>query len=973
MVWRYTTHNNKLLSFEIRYKNRLVKKFAVYSGERLFIVIGNSKEHAHVVVGSSALSGRYLAVIKDEKDRIFVELLNEKGIVLLNGSRLSTGSRQLIKAGDEVILTADGNLRMFVRLPVERSVNTGMGAVAGTGKRQICIGRSKGCDYVIASDFASARHAFLIEEDTGKYILKDNHSLNGTYVNGKLISMPVPVTNTDRITIGDHHFTLSDVLRGSSRTGEKPQANISSKISVALSRKGRVLIGRSSKADYRINDFSVSRKHALITKESGRVFIEDLGSKNGTYVNGRRIKGKVEIGPRDEIRISFEVFRLDGVVKRLDYYSAVRAEGVMKKIQVGGKEFITVLNPLSVSIPSRGFVALMGPSGCGKSTLLKILSGNFQPTSGEVFIHGLNLSEHLDLIKQKVGYVPQDDIVHNQLTVEDALFYAAKLRMSEELSDKEINQRIDEVCNQLKIDGAKRKRKIKDLSGGERKRVSIAVELLNKPSILFLDEPTSPLDPETIDSFLQALKSLTERTGTTIIMVTHKPSDLAYIDRVIFLGAGGYLTYYGSVKGLFEFFGTRNISKIYASLSNESSARQWYYKWMDHKKANARPRVERKMTKEPRQFSYVRQFYWLARRYAHIKWNDRQSLALLILQPLIIPLALVFIYNKLELGILFLMAITSIWFGVSNAAKEIVDELAIFKRERMYNLSVIPYLFSKLAVLGLIAIVQSFLFVSIVYWAYSNDSVSLNHPVKSFGVLFTLTFSATLMGLMLSSMFRNSESVMSIIPIVLIPQIIFAGVITSIDSRGKEILSYLMHGRWGTELLARIQRDDPYSKSFRFGLNDTLLIKINESGKVDSGLVYFGNGFYKQSVAGVMNSNGYNTKAIHRKPEYKTVYQQVPNILRLKDTLLYVGNKKKNDDEIRVYNNRGNYVFAKSIVYEDGMKYVKKDPLKLLGYYENEKLMNFFNGSGKNLGVIFFLDAVFLLITIVKLRQKEKL
>ena len=207
---------------------------------------------------------------------------------------------------------------------------------------------------------------------------------------------------------------------------------------------------------------------------------------------------------------------------------AITAIGIEKTYSNGVKG----LKKMDLSIPSKSLLAIMGPSGCGKSTLLKALNGDTPPTKGKVFLFNLELSTNWQYLKTQIGYVPQDDIVHRQLTVEQCLYYTAKLRL-DNISDRYIDKKIDQVLADLNI-LEKKKNLISNLSGGQRKRVSIAVELMTDPLIMFLDEPTSPLDPQTIEDFLEILKKLSDR-GTTVIMVTHKPEDLDYMDEVIFM------------------------------------------------------------------------------------------------------------------------------------------------------------------------------------------------------------------------------------------------------------------------------------------------------------------------------------------------------------------------------------------------------------------------------------------------------
>ncbi len=536
--------------------------------------------------------------------------------------------------------------------------------------------------------------------------------------------------------------------------------------------------------------------------------MENLRLKNKTYLNGHEIKKKTRFRDSDVITISFySIDLLNGLKDLRKEHSAIEAIGIQKKYpnnKIG-------LQSLSLNIPQATFVALMGPSGCGKSTLLKCLNGDNPATSGEVLIHGLSLEKNFNLIKKKIGYVPQDDIIHKELTVYKTLFYAAKLRLPDDTSDKEINNRIDHVITSLNLDQDKEKDirgiKVGSLSGGQRKRISIAVELLTEPTILFLDEPTSPLDPETIESFLTSLRELTKE-GTTIVMVTHKPEDLNYVDEVIFLGVQGHLTFAGPANLLISKFEVNNIVEVYTKTSDlEQVLKKYYIKPPEFLYQKEKiPEIKREKPD-----SLILQLYWLISRYLKIKINDRENLILLFAQPLIIGGLVSLVFNELSIGVFFMIAISAVWFGVSNAAKEIVGELAVYRRERMYNLNINTYIISKCVVLSMIALLQTIIFISIVYLNFKTNTVEghtdtyLRPFWQSVGFMFYLSFSATLMGLFLSSYFNTTEKVMTVVPIALMPQIMLAGVMTRIDNTLVEILSFTTLGRWGTEGFARIQ------------------------------------------------------------------------------------------------------------------------------------------------------------------------
>ncbi|HSI70851.1 MAG TPA: FHA domain-containing protein [Gillisia sp.] len=698
--------------------------------------------------------------------------------------------------------------------------------------REYVIGRKgHGADIEINDSSASRKHG-IIQKQNGKIYIRDTGSLNGIYINDNKIEPQalVEINNSDNIHITSENFTIysgdNSNIEESNGVASKEKTPIpSSKFKHAIKDKGVLSIGRLSVNDIPIDDPTVSRRHAKITYENNQYFIEDLGSKNKTYLNGNEVRRKTKLEDSDIVTISFYTINLlegfKDLKKQKNSISAITIEKVYPNGKVG-------LQPLSLNIKTSSFIALMGPSGCGKSTLLKCLNGENPATSGEVYIHGLSLNKNFNLIKKKIGYVPQDDIIHKELTVYKTLYYAAKLRLPDDTTDEEINKRIKKVIKDLNLEQDKKKNildiQVGDLSGGQRKRISIAVELLTEPTILFLDEPTSPLDPETIENFLKSLRSLTKE-GTTIIMVTHKPEDLNYVDEVVFLGVQGHLTYKGSSSQLVSSFEVNNIVEVYSRMSNPQEVAHFYKKPATGSNLAPTP-VEMNKDKPD---SFFRQLYWMAVRYFRIKLADKQNLLLLLAQPIIIAGLVCLVFNQFRIGVLFLMTISAIWFGVSNAAKEIVGELNVYKRERMFNLKINAYILSKCIVLSIIALIQTLIFVSIIYLNFKIDPVPAFEDVylKSFLpaviFMFYISFSATLMGLFLSAYFTSTEKVMTVVPITLMPQILLAGVMTKIDSVLVEILSFFTLGRWGTEGFARIQ-DNAYTET---ELNGSILTPIN--------------------------------------------------------------------------------------------------------------------------------------------------
>jgi len=680
----------------------------------------------------------------------------------------------------------------------------------------LIIGRKGHGANIEINDSSVSREHGIIEKRDKKVFIKDMESLNGIYINDKRIepNVWIEITATDAIKIVSEQIGIflgnGKVIEEKKKPIQETNLNTnqnSKDFKQKIIQKGEVNIGRSPTNEIVLNDPTVSRLHAKILFNNDNFWIEDIRSTNKTYLNGHVLKERTRLKDSDVVTISFYSLNLlEGLKDLRKQRNAIEAIAIQKKYpnnKIG-------LQSLSIEIPHSTFAALMGPSGCGKSTLLKCLNGDNPATTGNVSIHGLSLKKNFNLIKKKIGYVPQDDIIHKELSVYKTLYYAAKLRLPDDTSDDETNRRIDKVIKSLNLDQDKEKgirnSKVASLSGGQRKRISIAVELLTEPTILFLDEPTSPLDPETIENFLKSLQDLA-REGTTIVMVTHKPEDLNYVDQVIFLGVQGHLTYKGPAKLLSSHFEVNNIVEVYSKMSNLNEVSKYYQKPQEI----AYQKEDNIDIKRDKPDSLFLQLYWLVIRYLKIKINDKENLVLLLAQPIIIAGLVCLVFNEFQIGVLFLMAISAIWFGISNAAKEIVGELSVYRRERMFNLNINTFILSKWLVLSVIAFIQSLVFVAIIYFNFKTQTVS-DYPdayLQSFWqstfFMFYISFSATLVGLLLSSFFNTTEKVMTVVPITLMPQIMLAGVMTKIDNTLVELLSFVTLGRWGTEGFSRIQ------------------------------------------------------------------------------------------------------------------------------------------------------------------------
>ena len=701
------------------------------------------------------------------------------------------------------------NNKLFKKVAIEKGAHNSW--IVGTGDNaHIKLNNSR----------VSRNHLQIIYQEQGVLHIQDLDSTNGTYLNGIKLKISQSLKHKDKIQLAGVNDILIVVEKPLTSDTLNPQKNIVD----ILKTKKTIFLGRGTNCDIVLNHGTISKVHASITLTPNNGYqIKDLGSTNGTYVNGRKIKTVETIDFKDNIFIGRHQITLEAPSKNLSDELAITAIGIEKTYSNGVKG----LKKMDLSIPSKSIIAIMGPSGCGKSTLLKALNGDTPPTKGKVFLFNLELSENWQYLKTQIGYVPQDDIVHQQLTVEQCLYFTAKLRL-DNLSDQYIDKKIDQVLNDLNI-LEKKKNLISNLSGGQRKRVSIAVELMTDPLIMFLDEPTSPLDPQTVEDFLEIMKKLSER-GTTVLMVTHKPEDLGYMDEVIFMAEGGNIVYQGDTNKYKEYFNVKSVVSVFSQISGKT-AEIWIRKYLNPRVLGSNSGFD--FVKSTSEVSSIEQFSWLSKRYFKIKLNDRLNSSLLLAQAPIIAILICLIYSEINSGVLFMVAISAIWLGAQNAAREIVSEQAIYKRERMFNLKILPYIFSKISVLSFFSIIQSAIFIFILFIRYNNSDITdLNQPFKLFLWMIFLSIASTFLGLLLSSMVRTTERAMTILPLILLPQIMLAGIISKISNGLVEFISYLTLSRWGVEGLHIIQKD--IEGTILKPQDNALLIPKFVPGKVDA-------------------------------------------------------------------------------------------------------------------------------------------
>ncbi|RYE80284.1 MAG: ATP-binding cassette domain-containing protein, partial [Myxococcales bacterium] len=659
-----------------------------------------------------------------------------------------------------------------------------------------------------------------------------------------------------------------------------------------------IRIGRTPDNQIVVEHPQVSSKHAVLIRRGGQLFLQDLRSANGTFVKGRRLAPgetvpvdngeKVMIGPRPLI-IQLEGDNAQVVSPDVqgDWGNRplyeIEAWGLTLEVPDRDNPGVMkrLLNEVSFKALPGDMIALMGPSGAGKTTLLMCLNGYKPPTAGIVRVNGQDLYEIYDALRGSIGYVPQDDIVHPELTVFEAVKYSARFRLPPDYSEEEIDQRVMKTLADLGLDSLAHlqigKPEKKVLSGGQRKRVNIALELVTDPVILFLDEPTSGLAADDTTSLISLLSGVARSTGKTIIMTIHQPAKDEYerFNLALIMGYGGYPIFFGPTKvDSYRFFGSwkekmgkandiDNPRDLFDMIRLRETA---VYDQMRAQNPSV-PRAETRRVavlgwqQEFQQSETFRRMYSGARtvgqgqsqrgipdsggkttgqlrlllsRYLKVKLRDVGGTAIMLLQAPIIGALLALVFGGQDstlpfwcIGALqelkkktgqggsvdtilasmqptkdhaaaaFFLVVSAVWFGTSNAAREIVAERAIYLRERMVNLGLVNYVMSKFLLLSFFCLIQCTVILAIVFFA-----LGFHGGLAAFGLdlafLTTVAVCSVALGLTISTSVESSEAAMALTPIALIPQVVLGGMIVPMTTNSliKGIM-YVIPARWG--------------------------------------------------------------------------------------------------------------------------------------------------------------------------------
>ena len=660
-----------------------------------------------------------------------------------------------------------------------------------------------------------------IEATAAGYVIVERGRRSETYVNGELLVAGErrPLRRGDAIALAGrlfHYLPAGQALPRLARV----QAVDAGRIRAS----GReLLIGRDAACDIVLDHPTVSPQHALIRPRHGETTLEDLGSAIGTRINEIRVR-RAPLDAGDQIAIGPFRIVYDGeelIQRDAPAGLAVVASEVQVDVDDG-----TILQPTTLHLRAGELVAIIGESGAGKSTLLKTLAGVSLPTRGNVMIGG----EPVQARVSEIGYVPQFDIVHDELTVEEALDFAARLRLPGDAGAEARMARVCEVMAQLGLEERAGVR-VRRLSGGQRKRVAVGIELLHRPGALFLDEPTTGLDPGLERHMTQLFRELAE-TGQTVALVTHATGSLALYDRVVVMGRGGVLSFDGTPDALLARFGVEHFDDVYSALASHIGPAV-------HVTTPALPplqgRNERLVRPVSQALSY--QTRVLATRYALLMSRDRKHLRNALLQVPVLALLTALLYPSGVFGrtptefaaksaqLVFLMVTIAIWLGSINAAREIVKERNVLDRELAVGVQLPAYLLSKLVVLLAFVGAQVLLFALLVLVLRPLHEPAIV-SYEYVGVLIMSGFVAVLLGLFVSARASSEDQATGVIPLLLIPQLLFSGSMVPAQDMTKpvEVISWFVPSRWSyagagdvIHLQDRIDSDPAFSPISHFG------------------------------------------------------------------------------------------------------------------------------------------------------------
>jgi ABC transport system ATP-binding/permease protein len=721
------------------------------------------------------------------------------------------------------------------------------------------IGRDDRADVPVNDPRVSWDHAVLYATGDG-WVLEDRGSRNGTFLGAQKVSR-LDITGPCVVHVGNPEdgpvlrFEIERPAEAASSSppgsslpfkgwgqGGDPNTSVpgvdrepTSRIPLQAARV--VKIGRRPDNDVVLADLGVSKLHAeMRMSATGRYQIFDLGSHNGTFVNGNRVN-QAELTEDDIVAIGHATFRLaDGVLQEFIDEGDVPFEALDLRVTVGdnGKQKV-LLEGISFPLAERSMMAVIGPAGAGKSTLLNALTGKKPATAGSVYYDYRDLYDNYDELKHRIGLVPQESVTHDQLTARSALGYAAELRFPPDITSADRNQRVDEVLGELEMTRHADTR-IQQLSGGQKKRVNIGLELLTKPSLLFLDEPTSPLDPHLKRELFGQMKKMTEN-GQSVVVITHDVESklIDQCDRLIVLAPGGRMAYFGPPAEGFKYFSrvseramedwadvfqafAESPSTDWAGLFRDSEeCRKYVTSRLTAQPGQQQPQARSAEEARPKQRGSLTQVFTMARRYARVLSVDRGYLIFAAVLPLILGGLLRIIpdpegfaglpgTNQDATTLLLILVMAACLSGTANSIREFVKEREIYERERMTGLSAGAYLMSKVVVLGALSVIQALVIVLIGLTGIKMPSSGAAIPGPALIEIAIATAAlcvvSMLLGLLVSTLVSRSDQTMPALVVITMIQVVLSGGVFALSAGAESAFSLIAPARWGMAALA---------------------------------------------------------------------------------------------------------------------------------------------------------------------------
>ncbi|MDT5222106.1 MAG: transport system ATP-binding/permease protein [Mycobacterium sp.] len=579
---------------------------------------------------------------------------------------------------------------------------------------------------------------------------------------------------------------------------------------------GAVTIGRADDNDIVIPEVLASRHHATLIPTPSGTEIRDNRSINGTFVNGTRVESAM-LRDGDVVTIgNIDLVFGDGALSRREESlletrtGGLDVRGVTWTIE-GNK---TLLDNISITARPGMLTAVIGPSGAGKSTFAKLVAGYTHPTSGTVAFEGHNVHAEYASLRSRIGMVPQDDVVHGQLTVRQALMYAAELRLPPDTTKEDREQVVARVLEELEMTKHLETR-VDKLSGGQRKRASVALELLTGPSLLILDEPTSGLDPALDRQVMTMLRQLAD-AGRVVLVVTHSLTYLDVCDQVLLLAPGGKTAFCGPPSQIGSSMGTTNWADIFSSVADDPDGAKARYLAKTGPPPPVPPIEKPAELGEAAHTSLIRQFSTIARRQMRLIISDRGYFIFLAILPFIMGSLSMSVPGDVGFGtpnpmgdaptepaqILVLLNVGAVFMGTALTIRDLIGERAIFLREQAVGLSTTAYLLAKVCIYTVLALVQSGIVTVIALIGKGGPTKGAvllgSAPLELYADIAATTVASAMLGLVLSSVAKTSEQIMPLLVVAVMSQLVFSGGLIPVTNRlGLDQMSWFTPARWG--------------------------------------------------------------------------------------------------------------------------------------------------------------------------------